>query len=296
MIDFDKTRHKVAIIAPASACATKEEAEERLEKLISFFKSHGIRATYDENIFAGDSLAYFAASIDERKKQFENALLDPEVRIIFAFRGGYGCSNIAFDFLDVKLPEPKILIGFSDITVLHALFNQYYNMPSIHGPMDARNPEALEQVMDVLNGAEASIDLDYFRVDKDAVITGEVIGGNLAVLCSLLGTRLQPKTDEKILFLEDLNERGYQVHRYLVQMYHAGLLSNIKALIFGDFSGSDEHLLPSLKSFVEKYLPGVPVYTTNQIGHGEINRPVVMAAEGKIEEGKLTIQSPFRLV
>ena len=295
MIDFDKAKHKVAIIAPASACASREEAMERLEMLVDFFRSHDIEATYDENIFAGDSLAYFSAPIDERKKQFKNALLDPEVRIIFAFRGGYGCSNIAFDFLDMKLLTPKILIGFSDITVLHALFNQYYNLPSIHGPMDARNPEALEQVLDVLTGAELSIDLDYFRADKDAVITGEMTGGNLTVMCSLLGTKLQPNFDDKILFLEDLNERGYQVHRYLVQMYHAGLLSNIKALIFGDFTGSDEHLLPSLKSFVEEYLPNLPVYATNQIGHGEVNRPVVMGSEGVIRQGALKIKSPFRL-
>jgi muramoyltetrapeptide carboxypeptidase LdcA involved in peptidoglycan recycling len=296
MIEFDKKRHKISIIAPASSCGSGEENTERLEKLVQFFGARGIKCTYDEKIFSGDQLAYFAASKDERLPQLQEALLDPEVRIIFAFRGGYGCSNIAFDFLDVKLPEPKILIGFSDITVLHILFNQYYNLPSIHGPMDARKPEMLEPIMDLLTGKECLVELQPLSPVDDKAVSGEVIGGNLTVMCSLLGTKLQPITDGKILFLEDVNEKGYQIHRHLVHMYHAGLLSNIKALILGEFTGSDEHLEPSLRSFADEYLPGLPVYTTNQIGHGKINRPVVIGGKAKIVDNLLTIESPFELI
>jgi muramoyltetrapeptide carboxypeptidase LdcA involved in peptidoglycan recycling len=295
MIEFDKKRHKIAIIAPASSCGSGEENTERLEKLVQFFGARGIKCTYDEKIFSGDQLAYFAASKDERLRQLQEALLDPDVRIIFGFRGGYGCSEIVFDCIDIQLSEPKILIGFSDITVLHMLFNNYYKLPSIHGPMDARKPEMLEPIIDLLAGKECSIELRPFA-DGGAIVSGEVIGGNMTVLCSLLGTKLQPVTDDKILFLEDVNEKGYQVHRHLVHMYHAGLFSNIKALVFGEFTVSDEHLVQSLRSFADVYLPRVPVYSTNQIGHGDVNLPVVIGGVGKIIDNVLVVESPFELV
>ena len=101
-------------------------------------ESQGFKCKYDKNILCSDaSLDYFASSKKQRIYELRNALVDPKVKIIWAFRGGYGASEIVFDFVDLKPNEikPKIIIGFSDITVLLLLFWQKFKMPAIHGPV-----------------------------------------------------------------------------------------------------------------------------------------------------------------
>lgn len=296
MIEFNKSEHKIAIIAPASGCKDKEESFERLQQAVSFFTKHGFECSYDEQIFAGDKLEYFAAPRVERRRQLQDALLDPEVRIIWAFRGGYGCSNIVFDFMEVVPSGPKILVGFSDITALHMLFNKYYKFPSIHGSMNAQKSRALEEVLSVIAGNNVDIELKSLNSVKSDSLRGKMLGGNLTVLCNMIGTKLQPATEGKILFLEDVNEKGYQVHRHLVHMYNAGLLKQIKALVFGEFTNSDQYIEQSITSFAEEYLFNIPVYTTNEFGHGDINHPITIGGAGKITNNILTIASPFQLI
>jgi muramoyltetrapeptide carboxypeptidase len=302
MIEFDKAKDKLAIIAPASGCRDsqgqmdKAQSFARLQETISFFKQNDFKCIYDEQIFAGDSLEYFAAPREERIKQLKAALEDPDVKIISAFRGGYGCLDIVFDCLDIIPSGPKILIGFSDITILHLLFNQHYKFPSIHGVMNAQNQKMLGEVISVIAGSDISIELKSISsAVKGAKITGEMFGGNLAVLCSMIGTRLNPNTIDKILFLEDTGEKGYQIHRHLLHMYQAGLFNGVRGLVLGEFTESDQNIELSIKAFIDEYLPNIPVYKTNYIGHGQINHPIVIGAMGVIEDNRLTVSSPFKL-
>ncbi|MDP4708681.1 MAG: LD-carboxypeptidase [Rickettsiaceae bacterium] len=303
MIEFDKKHDKLAIIAPASGCKDKHgymdqaKSLQRLQTLISFFEQNDFQCSYNKKIFAGDELEYFAASKAERIEQLKTALQDPQVKIIHAFRGGYGCADIAFDCLDIIPSVPKILIGFSDITVLHLLFNQYYKFPSIHGVMDAQKTEMLAKVISVISGNDMKVKLNPLtKSAKDNKLSGEMIGGNLTILCSVIGTKLQPITKDKILFIEDISEKGYQVHRHMVHMYRAGLLTDVKGVIFGEFTDSDHCIDATITSFIEEYLSDIAVYRTDSIGHGMVNHPITIGALGEISANKLTVTSPFKII
>ena len=122
-----------------------------------------------------------------------------------------------------------------------------------------------------------------------------MLGGNLTLICNMIGTALHPQLADKILFIEDVNEKGYHVHRHLMHMKNAKLLEAVKAVIFGDFTESDKYLLQSIESFVDEHLPTIPVYKTTGIGHGDKNYPVTIGGMAKITSNKLAVSSPFRL-
>ena len=303
MIKFDKKHDRLAIIAPASACNDKQgymdktKSLHRLQALISFFKKNKFQCNYNEKIFERNELEYFAASKVERIRQLKAVLLDPQVKIIYAFRGGYGCADIAFDCLELVPSGPKILIGFSDITVLHLLFNQHYKFMSIHSSMDSGKIEMLEELISVIAGSDIQINLQPVTISaENQKKSGEVIGGNLTVLCSMIGTKLHPLTKDKILFIEDINEKGYQVHRHLVHLYRAGLLTDIKGLILGEFTDSDQYIEVSIASFIDEYLSDIAVYRSDSIGHGDVNHPVIIGAVGQISANILTITNPFQII
>jgi muramoyltetrapeptide carboxypeptidase len=301
-ITFNKSDDKVAIIASSSGCLG---AKEKLQLGIKLLETQGFKCKYDKNILSGcKDLKYFASENEQRLHELKSALLDPEVRIIWAFRGGYGASSIVFDLLDVVPKGDKILIGFSDITALHLLFDQQFSMPSIHGAgitsLLGDQAHMLGSIMSVLAGGEVSFELKAIgrnnaRYNSDLSIKGIIGGGNLAVICHMIGSKLLPKMDNKIIFLEDINEKGYHVHRYLMQMYNAGLFSKIKALVFGDFGNSDENLEPSIEHFCANYLQ-VPVFRARGIGHLADNFPITIGGNGVIEGGVLRVESRFEMI
>lgn len=166
MIKFDRKKDKVAIIAPSSAIKDAENnfdletSKKGLELAISLFKEHGLECVHDEKIFAGGSLAYFAATREERFRQFKDALEDPLIKIISIFRGGYGAGEIVFDLMNIKPSTPKIFIGFSDATAIHYLFNQHYKFASIHGAVGKHNQDMISHMISCLSGNEVSLTLN----------------------------------------------------------------------------------------------------------------------------------------
>ncbi len=132
MIKFNRNTDKVAIIAPASACKNPQGNIDKnknllhLKSIIDLFEINGFNCSYNKKIFMGDILGYFVAPKEERCWQLIDAIKDPNVKIISAFRGGYGSSEIIFDCLDLKPSSSKILLGFSNIKALHFLFTQHY--------------------------------------------------------------------------------------------------------------------------------------------------------------------------
>ena len=127
-----------------------KRAKNRLLDTIKLYNDNGFNCIYDESIFLKSKLGYFAAPREKRLEQLKNAILDPEVKIIAAFRGGYGSTEIVFDCLDIEPTTPKTLIGFSDITALHFLFNQKYKLPTIHGAMGIDHARMIEEIINVL--------------------------------------------------------------------------------------------------------------------------------------------------
>ncbi|XVN43136.1 MAG: LD-carboxypeptidase [Candidatus Rickettsia vulgarisii] len=293
---INKKNDYISIIVPASSCA---DADIRLQEAIDILSSQGFRVKVDKEIFAGDSLAFFAANKDVRYKAFIEALTDPEVKIIWAFRGGYGCDEFIFDCLDIKPVGSKILIGFSDITSLHLLFNQNYNLSTIHGSVLSTvscREENIGNIFKILSGKDSKIELTPIANTFDKKIVGKTIGGNLTIVTNMIGTKLHPDTKDKILIIEDTGEKGYQVHRYLMHMKNAELLDNVAAIIFGDFVKSDNNLESAILYFCQNHIPDIPTYRATNIGHGDINYPIIMNTKAIIENNLFSIVNPFRLV
>jgi muramoyltetrapeptide carboxypeptidase LdcA involved in peptidoglycan recycling len=304
MIKFDRKTDKIAFIAPASGANDKSgqidlnKSYKRLEETIALYENHGFNCVYDEQIFSKSKLGYFSSPKLERLRQLQNALLNPDVKIIAAFRGGYGCTEIVFDCMGIVPTTPKVLIGFSDVTALHFLFNQKYKLPTIHGAMGIDHKPMIEEVINVLGGKETSFNLAPInkKAELDQEISGEIIGGNLTIVINMIGTELHPKFNDRIVFIEDVGEKGYHVHRYLMHMKNSRLFEGIKAIIFADFTNSDEHLEESIAAFSKEYLKEIPAFTTSGIGHGKINSPVVIGGKSQISDLKLKITSPFQTV
>ncbi len=154
----------------------------------------------------------------------------------------------------------------------------------------------MPHLISVLSGQDVSFILHSINAPFNGNILGKMIGGNLTLICNMIGTKLHPNLKDKILFIEDISERGYQVHRYLLHMKNAGLCESVKAVIFADFTESDAHLDQTIKIFSSVYLSNIPVYRTTGIGHSKINYPLAIGGVGKIMGNKLVVNNPFELI
>lgn len=304
MIKFDRKQDKVCIIAPSSACKDEqgnldvEASLHRLKSIQEIFLSGDFQCQYTSGIIEKNDLEYMANYKDKRLDGLKLAILDPQVKIISAFRGGYGALELIFDCLKIKPSAPKILIGFSDITALHFLFNQHYNLPSIHGAVAPNHEHLFDKMVNILSGNEASFSLEAINkcAKENQQIEGVTTGGNLTIICNMIGTKLHPDTNNKILIIEDVAEQGYRIHRYLLHMYNAGLFDNVRAVILGDFTQGDNHIDASIEHFARHYLQLVPVFKAKSIGHGKDNYPFALGSNAKIENDILRIDSPFGLI
>ena len=304
MIKFDRKQDIVSIIAPSSMRRQEQERAEfasniqELETIVSLYAEHGIKATYDKEIFSESELGYFAAPRQTRFNQLHSALTNPDVKIISSFRGGYGATELVIEAMKITPSGPKILIGFSDITALHLLFNQHYGYPSIHGLVNENFISSSKKIIDLLgSGKDVHKLLPANQVSsrnsKD--ITGLVAGGNLAILCNMMGTNLEPALKDKILIIEDISEKGARVFRLLMQLYNANLIQQTRAVIFADFTESDKELEPTINYFINNYLADKPVYRVSNIGHTD-GYPFILNSTGVIRNDILEIENPFAII
>lgn len=298
MTNFNKEKDFIAIIAPASGCP---EAFIKLHEIKKKLVTQGFNnLLIDNRIFSNETLKFFSAKKEIRQAIFTEALLDPKVKIIWAFRGGYGCDEFVFDCLDIKPVCSKILIGYSDLTSVHLLFNQQYHMKSLHGPvLTSLLPpydQELNSIIEVLNGKETLIALiPLNKITTPKKIDGVTIGGNLTILTTMIGTKLHPQTSGKILIVEDVHENGYRILRNLMHLKHAGIFHKLRAIIFGDFTLSDENMESAILYFCENHIAAIPAYLASGIGHGKVNHSIVMNQEAIIEDNYLKVASPFSL-
>lgn len=285
--------YRVQIIAPSSGV---QDANQLAQELANLFVTKGLGVKPALDLFAQNT-HYYANTMEKRLEALSSALLDPEVDIIWAFRGGYGASEIAIRCMDIKPSHKKILIGYSDITVLHELFHRHYEMPSIHGPCGTsllRNQaKHMDDIMVLLNGNDTKIALKPMtKAAEGCDLKSSVVGGNLAVLTTMIGTKLNPYTKDKILLLEDVGEKGYSVRRMLNHCDQAGVLDYVGAIVFGDFTKSDEHLDFAFEDFCARN-SHTPMFKIEGVGHGDTNIPVVLGYNAEIKCNSLIISSPF---
>ena len=201
---------------------------------------------------------YFSGNDEERLKDFQEMLDDDEVNAVLCGRGGYGVTRI-IDKINFKKfrKDPKWIIGFSDITVLHSHIYTNYEIATLHAPMAAAfndggaENEFVQSLRKALKGKHASYNCEGHEFNKLGEATGELVGGNLALLAHLVGSESDIKTKNRILFIEDVGEYLYNVDRMMYQLKRAGKLSKLAGLIVGKFTDNKDTERPFGQSVYE---------------------------------------------
>jgi len=235
----------------------------------------------------------FAGTDEERLRDLQEATSDKKVKTVFCSRGGYGLSRIIdkVDFTSLKR-YPKWYVGFSDITVLQIWLSEICGIASIHGemPLNYANPEKTPESFETLRKALFGESLSYSwqgYAERTKEARGEVTGGNLSLLYSLMGTGAQPRTKGKILFIEDIGEYYYHIDRMLNSLRLAGLLEGLSALLVGGFTDLLDGKVPWGKSIGET-ISGIvsdfdyPVFYGFPAGHIPDNRAFYIGKKASI--------------
>jgi muramoyltetrapeptide carboxypeptidase len=253
----------------------------------AILETWGFRITYGPEIFA--SRPYRPEADREARKFLQKALLDPEVRGIVCARGGYGTLRI-LDHLDYSLlaGHPKYFIGFSDITNLLCLFSQRASVVTFHGPTVAHLGEVTSASRDQFYGMLTFPAAELFcfpdlQILSPGTARGPLIGGNLATLCSLLGTPYALDLAGQILFLEDHNEAPYRLDRLLQQLRLSRSLSELKAIILGSFTccGNLEQVWEIFAALGESL--NIPVLAGLPAGHQPENFTLPIGVEVEVD-------------
>lgn len=278
-------KHKIKLIAPASG--TEPEQITKLQSI------ECLNMDVRSDLITAD--IPFHANTDEKRLEYLKEALydDSNNAIVWTYRGGYGTARLINELKKLEKPKKeKIFIGFSDITALHLFLSQNWKWKTIHAPglgellNPNRDPENIRKTVEILNKNQKYARLHHLKLlnpaqYKGRKITGSMTGGNLTMVQTSLGTPWQIKTRAKILFLEDVNEKGYHVDRALNHLKQAGVLKNVKAIIFGDFANpGDDKVDFALQRFAAE-MP-VPVFKTDEFGHGVKNYPIIYNSKSEI--------------
>jgi muramoyltetrapeptide carboxypeptidase len=289
----------VAVIAPAGP-----SAPERVEKVVPLFDRFGLKAHLLPSCHARHAVHDFLAGDDDlRLADLHAAFADDRYRAVFALRGGYGYTRL-LERIDASLlrRHAKPLIGYSDLTALHALL-QREGVPSLHAPMPGSDL--------VVGGAEDDAAALFgllmqplraghvfappllpgaWHVSGRA--SGRLLGGNLSLIAALSGTPWALQAQGAIVFIEDVSEALYRVDRLLVQLRHTGLIDAAAGFVLGSFT-EDEDPTPVLREHFERL--GKPVLAGWPAGHGRPNRPVPLGVRATLDAGvgTLTLDETF---
>jgi muramoyltetrapeptide carboxypeptidase len=227
-------------------------------------------------MLGSDSSNYFSGSDEERLAEFQRFLYDDEVKAILCARGGYGTSRI-IDKINFKKfrKKPKWIIGYSDITVLHAHIYSNFKIAALHAPMAGAFNEGvhvdeltgqpvvnryIQSLRLALEGKKEKYTCEIHQFNRKGEAIGELVGGNLSLLAHISGTVSDIKTKGRILFLEDVGEQLYNIDRMLLQLKRGGKLDKLAGLIIGGFTDTKDTDRPFGKTVYELIRDAVKEY------------------------------------
>lgn len=281
----------IGVIAPAGPSSAERRAQ-----VPALFERFGYRVRLYPSCY--QQLRYLAGTDRQRLDDLHAACADDEVAAIHCLRGGYGCGRLLPD-IDTELlrAKPKLLIGYSDVTALHAVLNGL-GIPSLHAPMpgsdlvQAGREADAEALFSLLRhglraGPVPRADLLPGAWGQAGVAEGRLLGGNLSLVASLVGTPWAlPMRDDAILYLEDINEDLYRVDRLLGQLSQAGVLQAARGFLIGSFSDAE-----SPEDVLKEYLLplGKPVLCGWPAGHGTPNRALPLGLRVRLDVGLSTV-------
>ena len=278
------------VMIVATAGIFKDSA--KVDSSVKLLEDWGLHVKLGKHLYS--QVGHFAGTDAQRTEDFQTALDDHSIKAIWSVRGGYGTVRI-IDKLDFTnfLKNPKWIIGFSDVTALHSEIHvlgresMHAMMPATYNPDDKERKNALKSFKRALFGKE----LDYkteksdFNIEGEA--TGQLVGGNLSILYSLLGSKSSISTNGKILFIEDVGEALYHIDRMIQNLKRNGLFSELKGLIIGGMTDMNDNTIPFGKTAEEIIWDAVkeyeyPVCFNFPAGHIPDNRALLIGSTTKL--------------
>jgi muramoyltetrapeptide carboxypeptidase len=254
---------------------------------------------HEESLFASER--YLAGNDSRRLRELLEALSDGQTRAVFAARGGYGVMRVLAGLAESLPPEKhaalaeKLVVGFSDLTALHG-FLQGRHRVSIHGPVMTQlgrmSSEGVERLFSLLESPLPSPALHGSATYSSGVAEGPLVGGNLAVLASLLGTPFMPPLTGGILLLEDIGERPYRLDRMWTHLALAGAFRQVRGIVLGDFVDCEEKNASYWSSDVLRELAvatGLPCAAGFPIGHADVNEAVPLGVQVRLDADACTL-------
>ncbi len=290
----------IAIVAPAGILKNRKHI---IDKAKALAEGWGLKVIYGKHMFNQNN--HFAGTDAERCQDVQDALDNPNIKAIWSARGGYGSVRILdkLDFTKFK-ENPKWVIGYSDITAFH---NHIHNLgiETIHGMMGTSMqdktediPETIETLRKALFGEELKYVIQSSKYNRKGEVTGQLVGGNIAILASMLGSDSQISTNGKILFIEEIGEYKYSIDRMLQSLKRAGYFTKIKGVIVGDMTKVKKNTTPwgsSIEQLIFDILPNdIPVLFGFPAGHEPDNRALIMGRNTKLSIKKNTSEVEFK--
>jgi muramoyltetrapeptide carboxypeptidase len=285
----------VDIVAPACGCTSDE-----IKMSVSVIESLGLKARIAEDIVDDQAFILCANSDKYRLAQMKDALTNNISKAVWCLRGGYGCARIIEELSKCKKPKKaKLFIGFSDITAIHLILNQQWKWATLHAPVlfqcgkNLVTKESQDSIKEIIFGNCDKAEFNNIEplnayAREDMSIYSSIVGGNLSLLQTSIGTSWHISGKNNIIFIEEVGERGYAVDRMLVHLKQAGIFDEAKAVIFGDFTGGVEADNISLNDMVINKFSNdieIPVLKLQGVGHDKTNLALPLGSQAILRLG-----------
>jgi muramoyltetrapeptide carboxypeptidase len=292
---FLKVGDTVAIV-----CTARKFFPEDAKPAIDLLESWGLKVKLGNTI--GLDNFQLGGTDNERAADFQAQLDDENVKAIWCARGGYGTVRIidSLDFTKFK-KHPKWIMGFSDVTVLHSQLN-VERVATLHSIMPFTVPNAPEEVKDTLRkalfGETISYSIPSKSYDVKGTALGELVGGNISILYSLLGSKSAIDTKDKILFIEDLDEYLYHIDRMMYNLKRNGYFENVKGIIVGSMTDMHDNEIPFGQNEVQIITEiakenRIPIAFQFPAGHQSDNRTLILGQQVAFEVNEKEIKLKF---
>ncbi|MBE0638828.1 MAG: LD-carboxypeptidase [Bacteroidales bacterium] len=289
----------IGLVSPASAIEAPV-----LNNAAALIKRMGYRVITGKHVL--DKYHQFAGTDENRAADFQQMLDQTEVRMILCTRGGYGTMRI-IDKLDFTrfMEHPKWIVGFSDITAIQNHLYTVHGVESIHGIMPLNYPEcgnictAIDKLFQVVSGKNPNYAVPAHPLNRPGKSQGVLVGGNLAIITSQIGSVSEIDTDGRILFLEEVDEKLYRFDRMMLTLKRAGKLSNLAGLVVGGLTemtdsakgygnNAEEIVADAVKEF------DFPVCFAFPAGHIKENYPLIIGREVALDVREQSVRLDFK--
>jgi len=285
----------IAILATA-----RKNIDDNLQPAIDLLHCWGLEVKIGKSIGLDDN--QLAGTDEQRAEDFQQQLDNPNIKAIWCVRGGYGTVRIIdlLDFTKFK-QNPKWIVGFSDVTVIHSYVNKL-NIATIHGAMPVTvgkaSVESIESLRKALFGENLAFEIPFNPANRLGNVKGEIVGGNLSILYSLMGSNAQIDCKGKILFIEDLDEYLYHIDRMMMSLKRCGCFDGLNGLIIGTMSKMKDNDIPwgknanqIIEDVTKEY--SFPVLYNFPAGHFHDNRALIFGKQVSLELNATTSKLTF---